>query len=123
MPATMLLTNPNLKFGVPTLANVVLQEIKSDRNANTAKATGEKGEVIGIAIYGGQDTEGSGSYLFLGTAFGGGIGNNIASSVGSSLNLTGPCCVTGFGINRTNEGFATGDFKFVSLDSASVSTQ
>ena len=121
MAATLLLVEPNLEFGVPTLANVVLQDIKANRNANTAKATDEDGDVIGIAIYGGQDAECDGTYLYLGTAFGGGIGENIASSVGTSLNLTGPVCVTGYGISRTHEGFVTGDFKAISLDGASVS--
>lgn len=121
MAATLMLVEPNLEFGVPVLANVVLQEIKANRNANTAKATGEQGAVIGIAIYGGQDAECDGSYLYLGTQFGGGIGQDISASVGTSLNLTGPVCVTGFGINRTHEGFVSGDFKAVSLDSATVS--
>jgi hypothetical protein len=116
--ATLLKVESRLTFGVPVLTTCVLQDIKADRNANTAKATGEQGAVIGIAIFGGQDAECSGSYLYCGTQFGGGIGANIATQVGTAVGLTGPVAVSGFGIARTHEGFVTGDFKAVSLDSA-----
>lgn len=118
MAATLLLVNENLQFGVPSIGNAVIQDIKADRNAGTAKATGEDGDVIGIAIHGGQDAEVSGSYLYTGSIFGDGIGEDIVTDVGESLLLTGPTCVTGYGIARTHEGFATGDFKAVSLDGA-----
>ena len=120
MAATLLLVNADLEFGVPVLSGCVLQNINRDRNANTAKATGEQGDVIGIAVYGGQDAEISFDFLWLGSDFAS-IGTNIVSSVGTALGVTGPVVVTGNGVKRTHEGFATGDGKAVTLDGASLS--
>ncbi len=119
MAATLLLVNADLEFGVPVLSGCVLQNIGRTRTANTAKATGEQGDVIGISVYGGQDAEVDGDYLWLGSDFAD-VGDNIASDVGTALGVTGPVVVTGNGCKRAHEGFATGDLKAVTLDGASI---
>lgn len=120
MAATLMLVESDLIFGVPVLTGVVLQEIEANRDAKEAVATGEEGDEIGVAVYGGQMANCRGTYLFLGTDFGGGIGQNIASEVGTGLGLTGPILVSGFSRKRNHEAFADGSFKAVSLDGASV---
>lgn len=121
MAANLLLVEEDLEFGVPVVADCVLQEIEARRDADRALARGEQGAKIGVSIYGGELSELTGRYLYLGTAFGGGIGEDIASDVGTSMNLTGPVVVEGYGLKRTNEGFAEGDFKAVNLDGATLS--
>lgn len=120
MAATLLLVEPDLEFGVPVLADVVLQELDGNRDAKRAVASGEQGAVIGVSIYGGELTDVTGNYLYLGTQFGGGIGNDISASVGTSLDLADPVIVEGFGLKRSNEAFVSGSFKAVHLDGASV---
>lgn len=121
MGATLMKVDSGLIFGVPTLSGVVLQEIEADRKAKDAEATGEVGDVIGVAIFGGQRSNVRGSYLFKGTDFGGGIGADIASSVGSGLGLSGPICVSGFTRKRNHEAFADGSFEAISLDGSTRS--
>lgn len=122
MSATLLKVESGLVFGVPLMANVVLQEVDYDRKAKDAEATGEAGDVIGVAIYGGQRYNCKGSYLYKGTSPYT-MGQDIMSVVTALFGeLTGACAVSGFGRKRSHEAFSDGNFEAIGLIGATQST-
>ena len=56
MAATLLLVESGLKFGIANsqTAVIILQNVDFDRKAKDAEATNEYGDVIGVAVFGGQ---------------------------------------------------------------------
>ena len=131
MAATLLKTEAALVFGVATgfgnTYTVVLQDVDYDRKAKDSEATGEYGDVIGVAIHGGQRYNVKGTYLYKGTSTlcpsGADMGLDIMSGItGIFAELTGACVLTGTGRKRGHEAFSDGNFEGIGLVGGSRST-
>jgi len=100
--------------------SVILTSFESTISNQIAEALDEDGDVVAIAIYGGERAAISGEFLWEGAAIG---------ALGSALTLT----ITGFtppagssifvtenGIKYTNTAFATGSFKAIAISGIAV---
>lgn len=113
MAATVKSTS-SLTFGTPTEASVVMQSVEESRTTNTAEAADEDGDVIGLAIYGGQRQEITGEYLFTGSDIGS-IGSSITLSGLTAISPAGDVYVVELGTRTSNTGFKTGSFRAISI--------
>src|SRR5579862_4895498 len=118
MSATLLLVEADLVFGVPTIDDIVLQNLDMTRDAKTAIATGEEGDEIGVSIYGGKVAEVKGDYLFIGSDINA-IGDTMSADIGTALGIDDDIVCYGFGRKLAHEGFQTGDFRGISLTGGS----
>lgn len=104
----------SLVFGTPTESSVVMQSLEETRNTETAEASDEDGDVIGLAIYGGQRQEITGEYLFKGSDIGT-IGSAIVLSGLQAISPTGSVYVVELGTKTSNTAFKTGSFRAISI--------
>ncbi len=105
----------SLRFGSLTHASVVLQSVEETRAITTTEVSDEDGDVVGVAFYGGQRQEISGTYLCKGCADIGTLAASLTLTGITALSPVGTIYLTELGTQWTNTGFKTGSFKALAI--------
>lgn len=103
-----------LTFGTPTEASVIMQSVDETRSTQTAEAPDEDGDVIGLAIFGGQRQEISGEYLWKGSDIGS-IASAIILTGITAISPAGDVYVIELGTRTSNTDFKRGTFRAISI--------
>lgn len=104
------------QFGTPSVTSFILNDLSETRSAQTAEVMDEDGDVISLAVYGGNRQEITGTYVWQGEDIAS-IGGTVAvSGLSFPANGSAVVIVTELGTRYTNTGFATGNFKAISVE-------
>ncbi len=108
--------------------NVILQDISMERSGKEIPpATNEVGAEIGTGVMGGNIANLTGTYLYNGKTLNGSSNHGSPSDIGTALTfvdsfqLSGSIILVTFGAKQNHEGWETGDFKAINLDTATRS--
>ncbi len=108
-------TSLTLRFGSLTHASVVLQTVEETRSITTTEVSDEDGDVVGVAFYGGQRQEVSGTYLCKGCADIGTLAAALTLTGITALSPAGSLWITELATQWSNTGFKTGSFKALAI--------
>lgn len=105
----------SLAFGVPTLVSSSLQvtSFDSTRAAQTTEVADRAGEILGVAVFQTNKTEGSLEYVYQGSDL------SLASALDVSAidsSMTGSLLITEVGRKLSNKDFRVGSAKFLIVD-------
>ena len=119
------------QFGVVPetgLTNTILQDIGFEASGKEiTPATNEVGAEIGTGVMGGNIANLTGTYLYNGKTLNGSSNHGSPTDIGTALTfvdsfqLSGSIILVTFGAKQNHEGWETGDFKAINLDTATRS--
>ena len=92
-----------------------MQSLEETRSTQTAEALDEDGDVIGLAIFGGQRQEISGEYLTKSHADIGNLAAMLTLTGLPDLSPSGSIYVIELGTRVSNTSFKTGSFRAISI--------